>query len=219
MRKKNLEQESAQDLAGLQIDQLQKLRHGNMTLEQLKWFNNLSFDEREKIMGKQMSSENSSKMKLLYLGSKIPELTEEFDPSNFTKNSKVKYAVNSNFDKYVLGVAKKVSGLPAIFLDKHKFIKFVTDEEIMEYFHINKSSSLMTPEEILYVIWYFTRRQPKGEEGSIMIKGSTIIGYILCGDGVIRPVDISWCRGELKWYCSCREPGLWSSGSEMFSYS
>lgn len=53
MRTKTLEQNTAQDFAGLQVDQLQKLRNGNITYEQVKWFNNLSFEQREALMGKQ----------------------------------------------------------------------------------------------------------------------------------------------------------------------
>jgi len=53
MRTKTLEQNTAQDFAGLQVDQLQKLRNGNITFEQVKWFNNLTFEQREALMGKQ----------------------------------------------------------------------------------------------------------------------------------------------------------------------
>ncbi len=53
MRTKTLEQNMAQDFAGLQIDQLSKLRNGNITFEQVKWFNNLTFEQREALMGKQ----------------------------------------------------------------------------------------------------------------------------------------------------------------------
>lgn len=53
MRSRTLEQETAQDFAGLQIDLLQKLRNGGMSWEQVKWFKNLSFDQREALMGKQ----------------------------------------------------------------------------------------------------------------------------------------------------------------------
>ncbi len=53
MRTKTLEQNTAQDFAGLQIDQLSKLRNGNITFEQVKWFNNLTFEQREALMGKQ----------------------------------------------------------------------------------------------------------------------------------------------------------------------
>ena len=57
MRQKTLEQNSAQDFAGLQIDQLSKLRNGNITFEQVKWFNNLSYEQRQALMGKQIEKE------------------------------------------------------------------------------------------------------------------------------------------------------------------
>ena len=53
MRTKTLVQNTADILAGLQIDQLSKLRNGNITVEQVKWFNNLTFEQREALMGKQ----------------------------------------------------------------------------------------------------------------------------------------------------------------------
>lgn len=53
MRTKTLEQNTAQGFAGLQIDLLGKLRNGNMTFQQIKWFNNLSFEQREALMGRQ----------------------------------------------------------------------------------------------------------------------------------------------------------------------
>ena len=53
MRQKTLGQNTAQDFAGLQVDMLNKLRNGNMTFSQVKWFNNLSFEQRESLMGKQ----------------------------------------------------------------------------------------------------------------------------------------------------------------------
>jgi hypothetical protein len=57
MRTKTLEQKTADEYAGLQIDQMQKLRKGNMTYEQVKWFNNLSYEQREQLMGKQPQKE------------------------------------------------------------------------------------------------------------------------------------------------------------------
>ena len=53
MRTKTLEQNTAHDFAGLQIDLLSKLRTGNMSYEQLYWFKNLSYEQREQLMGKQ----------------------------------------------------------------------------------------------------------------------------------------------------------------------
>ena len=41
----------AAKLAGLQIDTLQKVRSGKITLKQWEWFNNLSCGQREKLVG------------------------------------------------------------------------------------------------------------------------------------------------------------------------
>ena len=54
MRTKTLEQRTAQEFVGLQVDLLQKLRNGSMSFEQALWFiNQLSFEQREELMGKQ----------------------------------------------------------------------------------------------------------------------------------------------------------------------
>ncbi|MBX9837580.1 MAG: hypothetical protein K2X69_04600 [Silvanigrellaceae bacterium] len=52
MRLKTLEQITAQDFAVLQVDLLSKLRSGNLTFEQLRWFTNLQFEKREEMLGK-----------------------------------------------------------------------------------------------------------------------------------------------------------------------
>jgi hypothetical protein len=50
MRNQTLKHITAHDFAGMQLDQFQKLRNGSMTIDHLKWFNNLSFEERERLM-------------------------------------------------------------------------------------------------------------------------------------------------------------------------
>lgn len=52
MRTRTLEQVSTQVFVGLQIDFLQRLKNGNMSLEQWEWFKNLPFTKREKLMGR-----------------------------------------------------------------------------------------------------------------------------------------------------------------------
>ena len=48
---KNIIGADAAKLAGLQIDTLQKIRNGQITLEHLEWFNKLNKAERDKFMG------------------------------------------------------------------------------------------------------------------------------------------------------------------------
>lgn len=57
MRTKTLEQATAHDFAGLQIDMNQKLRNGSMSLQQISWFTNLTYEQREALMGKQPEKE------------------------------------------------------------------------------------------------------------------------------------------------------------------
>ncbi len=50
MTKRNVVGADAAKLAGLQIDTLQKIRNGGITLEQWEWFNNLSHEQRKGLM-------------------------------------------------------------------------------------------------------------------------------------------------------------------------
>ncbi len=108
MRTKTLEQNSADALAGLQIDLLSKMRTGNMTFEQIKWFNNLSFGEREKLMGKE--PEKVIILKLLSGGKKI--LLDACDGKEIITNAKDVflsgiYGDLKNWNTNKLGIATK----------------------------------------------------------------------------------------------------------------
>ncbi len=164
-------------------------------------------------------SKKSNKLKLEAQGIEIPELTEEFDPKNyFTENQKVKYYFGDNFQKHVLNPAQKVSNLTAMSFDKHKFTETIYGKEIMEHFQISESVGLMTREEILRVIAYLTSLQPKGESGTLQTNGySTIIGYMMCHDGVVRAVRVDWYSGTSMWRCYCNDLGDWNAGHELLS--
>ena len=144
------------------------------------------------------------KMKLELEVVQIPELAEEIDfQKHFTGNKEVEYCMGGYFLKYVLNPAKKVSSLPAMFFNKHKFMETIYDIEIMDDFKISKSAGLMSPEEILWTITYLTSKQPRGKAGTLQTDGSaTIIGYMLC-DGVIRAVCVAWRSDRGGWYCRC----------------
>lgn len=218
MRTKTLEQNSAQDLAGLQIDLLQRLRNGNMSFEQIEWFKNLSFEQREKLMGKLVKTEHS-KMKLVDANVVASGLVGEFSPQqHFTENKNVKYWRSDNFNRHVLNPAHHLGNLPEMNFSKHQFTETINDSEIMEHFQISESSGLMTREEILWTTANLTSKQSKGEAGALLNNGyATIIGYMLCDDGVVRIVYVFWHSGYAGWSCSCRDLGYWLAGSEMLS--
>ena len=218
MRNKTLEQNSAQDFAGLQINVLQKLRTGNMTYEQFDWFANISYEKREKLMGKLVKAEHP-KMKLVDASVVASGLSGEFNPQqHFTENKKVKYWRGDNFNKHVLNQAKHLSNFPEESFSKHQFTETITDKEIMEHFQISESAGLMTREEILWTIASLTSKQPKGEAGALLNNGyATIIGYLLCDDGVVRAVNVYWGSDSAEWRCGCRDLDCWGAGSEMLS--
>ncbi len=218
MRNKTFEQKSAQDLAGLQVDLLQRLRSGNMSWEQIDWFRGLSFEKREKLMGKLVKAEHP-KMKLVDASVVASGLSGEFNPQqHFTENKKVKYWRGDNFNKHVLNPAKCLSNFPEESFSKHQFTEVITDKEIMEHFQISESAGLMTWEEILWTIASFTSKQPKGEAGALINDGNyTIIGYMLCDDDVVRAVCVSWDSDGAKWHCFCGGLGGWGAGGEVLS--
>jgi hypothetical protein len=218
MRTKTLEQNTAQDFAGLQINVLQKLRTGNMTYEQFDWFANISYENREKLMGKSVKTEHP-KMKFTDSNIIIGELVAGYNPQQyFTENKKVNYWRSDNFNQYVLNPAKIVNNIPEMNFSKYKFTETIYDKEIMEHFQISESKGLMTREEILWTIASLTTKQPKGESGILLNNGyATIIGYMLCDDSVVRAVSVLWGSGGAKWFCYCYGLGVWLAGSEVLS--
>lgn len=212
----NLNETPAYELAGLIMDLMSKIRKDVISIFEFKEFLMMKSSDRRKIFGVPILSEHP-KMKLKEQGIEIPELTEEFDPQkHFTENKKVKYWLGDNFKKYVLASAKKVSNLPAMSFDKHKFTETIYDKEIMEHFQISESSGLMTREEICRTIAYLTSKQPKGETGTLQTNGySTIIGYMFCDDSVVRVVRVDWHSADAEWRCGCFDLGHWYAGNEM----
>ena len=214
MRIKTLEQKSADSLAGLQIDLLQRLRNGNMSFEQIEWFKNLRFEQREKLMGKIVITKNP-KIEIADTDIVIPRLIGGFYPQeHFTENKDVEYLKDGNFKKYVLGPVKTISSLPEINFSKYQFVETVTNEEIREHLQISESTGLMEREEILWTIFNLTTGQLKDKPDFLFDNGhSTIIGYMLCGDGVVRSVVVRWSVMWLAWHCDCVNCDCLGAGS------
>lgn len=213
-KKRSLEQNSAKTLAEWLIYFLQKLNNGSLSLEQLDWFCNLSFNEREKLLGKVIKKH--LKIELVESGLIIPELNREIIPEfSFLKES---YYLGDSFNKHIFSKVNSINNLPRMSLSRNKFIKLIYDTEIMDYFKISKSSGLMKPEEILWIILNLTGLQLNGEEGVLLTNNFfNIIGYILCDDGIIRVVYVNYTK-EKKWACCMAELALHREGFQMLSY-
>lgn len=188
-------------------------------IEQLDAFIKMPEQKRNEVFGIKKPEEKISKIRLVDTVM-VSALTDKFDPSkHFTENKTVKYWLGDNFKLHVLGPVKvAIENLPQAEFNKFIFDTQINDSEIMENFSITKESGLMTREEVLWTIADLTDKQPKGEAGKLLTNGySTIIGYILCEDGVARVVLVDWFSGDAGWYCDCRDLVSWSDGNEMLS--
>jgi len=148
----------------------------------------------------------------------IESLTGEYNPIEKLTNNKVKYYFGNDFKIHILNPVKVVDGIPEMKFSKHKFTETTYDKEIMENFGISEKSGLMTREEILRVIDDLTSKQPKGEDVILINDGNcTIIGYLMCDDGVVRVAYVRWDSDYARWYCYCKDLGRWDSGNEVLS--
>jgi hypothetical protein len=206
-----LDEITGHKMAGLTIDIMSKLRDGTIAVDELENFLKMVTEERRKIFG-------DKKMKFM-ASIAVKGLAEKFEPQkHFTENKKVKYWLGDNFQKHVLKPAKTISSLPAMEFSKHQFTETIYDKEIMESFSISESSGLMTREEILWTIAELTSKQSKGEAGTLINNGyATIIGYMLCDDGVVRVVRVRWNADDASWNCTCGGLDDWNAGDEMLS--
>jgi len=201
-------------MAGLTMDLMSKLRDGVIDVKEFENFLIMPKDERRKIFGIV-----NPKINLLDSNVVVRELVEEINfQRHFTKNKNVKYYLGDNFVKQVLNPAKNIKRLPGMSFSKHQFTETIYDKEIMENFSISKTSGLMSREEILWTIADLTSRQPKGEAGALINDGNwTIIGYMLCDDGVVRVVCVRWDADRGVWYCRCRDLDGWCAGRGVLS--
>lgn len=213
-----LNETTGYEIAGLTMDLMSKIRKDVISIIELKRFLAMKSSERRKIFGAPVIEEHL-KMKLVDSDVVAAGIIGEFNPNqHFTENKKVKYWLSNNFQKHVLKPAKCLSNFPEESFSKHQFTETIYDEEIMKHFHIFESNGLMTREEILWTVASLTSNQPKGEAGSLLNNGySTIIGYMLCDDGVVRAVNVNWDSVGAEWYCDCGGLGDWNASDEMLS--
>ncbi len=144
MRTKTLEQITAQDFAGLQVDQLQKLRNGNMTFEQVKWFNNLSFAEREALMGKQ--PEKALILKLISEAHEI--IIETCDGSQIIANAKETFKswIDNDFRNWGTNKAGKSTQKTPI--QVHEMVKNATFAQMFNSLSIDLDKLCLTQHQI-----------------------------------------------------------------------
>jgi len=141
---------------------------------------------------------NNPKIELIESDIVINELIEGFDPEkNFNDEE---YFFGNCFLKHVFNPIKDeiIINIPEIKISRYVFTKKITDRNIMKCFGISKKTGLINRATAL---WLLHNISQKG-----IISGdiyTTVIGYLLCDDNIIRRVDV--CYFDSKWTCYCDE--------------
>lgn len=146
MGKKVLAEDSAK-LAGLQIDLLQKMRNGNVSIDHLDYFLNLNFSQREEMLGRVPEKEIYLK---LISGAKTLFL-DECDGQQTIANSKnIFYSIDSDFKNY--GANKKGVSTPKTPVEVHELIKDGTFSQIFGSLNLDLDKLCLTQDQILNFI-------------------------------------------------------------------
>jgi len=144
MRPKTLEQITAQKLAGLQTDQLNKLRNGNMSFDQISWFNNLTYEQRQDLMDKQPEMEQVlkliSKEHILLLSKCDGSKTIEAAQKTFI-------SIKPDFKNMIIR-SKADNAAPETHVEVYVLIKNATFAQIFNSFRINLNKLCLAPHQI-----------------------------------------------------------------------
>lgn len=141
---KTLGQYTADDLAGLQIDLMSKLRKGNLLYEEIKWFNNLSDTERSFLFKKHARSRS-----VLKLITKAMDLT-----ISATDERKI---CNTGMDVFAYIYDKftdhshsyEPTKTKPMVVDVYNLIEEATYTEIYSYFYRDLNSLCLTQSQII----------------------------------------------------------------------
>ena len=117
MGKKVLAGDSAR-LAGLQIDLLQKMRNGNISMDHLDYFLKLNFSQREELLGRKPEKEVYLKL----LSGTETLFLDECDGQSIIADSKnVFYSIDNDFKSY--GANEKGVATSKTPVEVHELIK------------------------------------------------------------------------------------------------
>ena len=132
----------------------------------------------------------------------------QFDPSKkFSETGGVEYVFHGSFQKHVFDSVGTFIQFFILRFIEYVLVGVTSDQEIMKKFSISKESGLSTKKEILLTIYEFGQKYI--EELIENDEYETIVGYLLCDDGLIRVVSIVYEKDNNKIYCYCRKPRFW----------
>ena len=159
---KNIGADAAK-LAGLQIDTLQKIRNGQITLEHLEWFNKLNKAERDKLIG--MNTVTDPHFSLLSTFQfTVPENYDHVTQlASFTKENREEFYHYDNItDANFAKASNKL--IPGKTYEAKIFVitKRVTSEECLEFLKTQKA--ILVGAQGISVVWQQAKEQfPKGK--------------------------------------------------------
>jgi hypothetical protein len=213
-------------LAGLQIDLLQKLRNGQITLDQLEWFLGLTKDKRDgfirtpKALTKPRHVSQSSDLLELVSIVMISATTSKFV-------AKDKFVVNTKRNAKVL-ISAVWDNFTNWFLSGDGKIEDPINEQVLRYHKLRKSSvdgpiiaelgGEAKAETTLTEMFSLMEKQKNGEDGVLLNNGYANIFYIRDKNGVLRAVYVAWV--DDGWYVYAHpvdDSHGWRDGSRVFS--
>ncbi|MBU1046531.1 hypothetical protein KKH36_02000 [Patescibacteria group bacterium] len=198
MTNKDIEVDAAKKLAGLQIDQLSKLRSNQITFKHLEWFNNLSKDERNYLLEKRFEK-------------------DLFIPNKAFQNRKGLW-VSSDFKERILLVAEPIEKNKTISTSFIDLKKPMADTEVRA--NPPKNHVFRADEFCLYLIDKI-RQQPYREEGEFLINGKANIHFVYGKNDRVFLVAVDWRVLDLcipEWHVNTY-PLIgfrWNLGSRVF---
>lgn len=188
---------SAEKLAGLQIDLLQKMRNDKISVEELELFLNMSQTKRRKIFG--LSELETFRIGDVF-GHRVSGLVPQYQGDNF-KNWLFVPSQNKT-----ITVPTTLSKLTDYVLPKN-----MTDTEIQ-----NMTKSIPMDEDTFWTVLYLLIIKPElGKEllGYELDKSKYYIFHVTMADGTVRAVYVRWSGDEWDCYAYAFDYGsAWYQG-------
>ena len=144
---KTILKEDPAKLAGLQIDLLQKMRNGNISMDHLEYFLNINFSEREALLSR--VPEKEVYLKLLS-GAETLFLDECDGQQTVTNSKNVFYSIDNDFKNY--GANEKGIATKKMAVEVHELVKNGKFTQIFGSLNSDLDKLCLTQDQILNFI-------------------------------------------------------------------
>lgn len=196
-------------LAGLLIDQIEKIRKGAITLDELALFTQRKNPFEPKVEAR------PTKLLEYVTTVEVPGVerfvAKDYFKKDTSKKAKVKIAWMS--ENFIANFVPKVEiDVPKGDVKVHRLLKPSLDTPIMK--------ELGEKETYLDDLLALLEKQPSGEDGPLLVNGYANICYIRDVDCRYWAVDVGWYSGYDGWYVSAYPvsyPDRWGGGDRVVS--